>query len=67
MAKKSIRKAAGAAPVSDGRDSGEVLDRLYAVVESRRNADPGVSHSARLLSAARRRWRRNSARKRSSA
>lgn len=27
-----------------------VLDRLYAVVESRRNADPTVSHSARLLS-----------------
>ncbi len=28
----------------------EVLDRLHAVVLSRRNADPGVSHSARLLS-----------------
>jgi phosphoribosyl-ATP pyrophosphohydrolase len=27
-----------------------VLDRLFAVVESRRNADPMVSHSARLLS-----------------
>ena len=27
-----------------------VLDRLYAVVESRRNADPTASHSARLLS-----------------
>jgi phosphoribosyl-ATP pyrophosphohydrolase len=27
-----------------------VLDRLFAVVESRRNADPTVSHSARLLS-----------------
>jgi phosphoribosyl-ATP pyrophosphohydrolase len=27
-----------------------VLDRLFAVVESRRNADPAVSHSARLLS-----------------
>jgi phosphoribosyl-ATP pyrophosphohydrolase len=27
-----------------------ILDRLFAVVESRRGADPGVSHSARLLS-----------------
>jgi phosphoribosyl-ATP pyrophosphohydrolase len=27
-----------------------VLDRLFAVVESRRNADPTISHSARLLS-----------------
>ncbi len=27
-----------------------VLDRLWAVVESRRNADPEISHSARLLS-----------------
>ncbi len=27
-----------------------VLDRLFAVVESRRDADPNISHSARLLS-----------------
>jgi phosphoribosyl-ATP pyrophosphohydrolase len=27
-----------------------VLDRLYAVVESRRDVDPTISHSARLLS-----------------
>ena len=27
-----------------------VLDRLFDVVQSRRDADPGVSHSARLLS-----------------
>ena len=27
-----------------------VLDRLWAVVDSRRNADPATSHSARLLS-----------------
>ncbi|KAA5610641.1 phosphoribosyl-ATP diphosphatase [Rhodovastum atsumiense] len=27
-----------------------VLDRLWSVVMSRRNADPSVSHSARLLS-----------------
>ena len=30
--------------------NGTILDRLYAVVESRRGADPAVSHSARLLS-----------------
>ncbi len=30
--------------------SATVLDRLYAVVQSRRDADPAVSHSARLLS-----------------
>ena len=28
----------------------EVLNRLFAVVQSRRTADPAVSHSARLLS-----------------
>ncbi len=27
-----------------------ILDELYAIVQSRREADPGVSHSARLLS-----------------
>jgi phosphoribosyl-ATP pyrophosphohydrolase len=27
-----------------------VLDRLFAIVDSRRNADPSYSHSARLLS-----------------
>ncbi len=30
--------------------SATVLDRLWAVVEGRRNADPEISHSARLLS-----------------
>ena len=30
--------------------NGAVLDRLYAVVESRRGADPAISYSARLLS-----------------
>ena len=30
--------------------SASVLDRLYAVVQSRRDADPAASHSARLLS-----------------
>jgi phosphoribosyl-ATP pyrophosphohydrolase len=29
--------------------SAEVLNRLWAIIESRRNADPEVSHSARLL------------------
>lgn len=30
--------------------TGEVLDHLFAVVDSRREADPALSHSARLLS-----------------
>lgn len=38
-----------APPVSIGAGPA-VLDRLWAVVESRRNADPSTSHSARLLS-----------------
>ncbi len=46
MAKKIARKP----PAEPGRVSGEVLDRLFEVVLSRRDADPGVSHSARLLS-----------------
>jgi phosphoribosyl-ATP pyrophosphohydrolase len=29
--------------------SADVLNRLWAIIESRRNADPEVSHSARLL------------------
>lgn len=33
--------------IADGK---AVLDRLYGVVLSRRDADPAVSHSARLLS-----------------
>lgn len=33
-----------------GPDSpGQVLDRLYKVIESRRKADPAVSHTARLF------------------
>jgi phosphoribosyl-ATP pyrophosphohydrolase len=38
------------APVDTIAPGGQVLDRLYAVVEQRRSADPAVSHSARLLS-----------------
>ena len=30
--------------------SPDVIDRLWAVVQDRRNADPAISHSARLLS-----------------
>ena len=37
------------AAASDGSDA-IVLDRLFSVVESRRDADPTLSHSARLLS-----------------
>lgn len=29
--------------------AGHVLDRLFAVIESRRSADPAVSHTARLF------------------
>src|SRR4051812_34668178 len=45
-AKKSRSGLAASAAMSDA----SVLDRLYSVVESRRAADPAVSHSARLLS-----------------
>jgi phosphoribosyl-ATP pyrophosphohydrolase len=34
-----------------------VLDRLWTIIESRKNADPGLSHSARLLARGRRRER----------
>jgi phosphoribosyl-ATP pyrophosphohydrolase len=45
--KKSRTPKVTAAPmVSDA----VVLDRLFTVIESRRDADPTVSHSARLLS-----------------
>ena len=38
-----------APPLALGASS-EVLDRLWDVIESRRTADPALSHSARLLS-----------------
>ncbi len=50
-AKRRIAAAAVApptAPLAIGPGSG-VLDRLFEVVLSRREADPAVSHSARLL------------------
>jgi phosphoribosyl-ATP pyrophosphohydrolase len=52
-AKKGSRLLArGAVPVPPlpGAASAEVLERLWDVVTSRRDADPATSHSARLLS-----------------
>ncbi len=58
VATKAARKPAGklkksalfkSAPPAIVTDS-VVLDRLFAVIESRRDADPNISHSARLLS-----------------
>ena len=49
--KKSVFREAGrAASVDMAGASAAVLDRLFEVVTSRRNADPNISHSARLLS-----------------
>jgi phosphoribosyl-ATP pyrophosphohydrolase len=49
---KKLRKVASplAAMTEATASDAEVLDRLWSVVMSRRTADPGVSHSARLLS-----------------
>ncbi len=41
--------AQAALPAATGATGAEVLDRLWAVVEARRDADPASSHSARLL------------------
>ena len=50
-AKASLRKtAAKLAQAADAAPGAAVLDRLYAVVLSRKGADPATSHSARLLS-----------------
>lgn len=35
--------------MNDSESPGEVLDRLFAVIESRRNGDPLVSNTARLF------------------
>ena len=35
--------------MSAERDLGSVIDKLWAVIESRRDADPEVSYTARLL------------------
>jgi phosphoribosyl-ATP pyrophosphohydrolase len=45
---KRAKKAAMTLPPTDSDVA--VLDRLFAVVHSRRDADPATSHSARLLS-----------------
>ena len=66
MAKSAKKKTAARRPKASGAPGGKskksnarplaaasdavVLDRLFAVIESRRDADPAVSHSARLLS-----------------
>ncbi|MBB2203161.1 phosphoribosyl-ATP diphosphatase [Gluconacetobacter tumulisoli] len=49
------KAAALAAPVADAPPAtSDVLDRLFAVVSSRKGTDPSISHSARLLSRGRR-------------
>lgn len=59
-AKPAPGKAAHKAPAATikieaiGPATPDVLDRLFAVVESRRGTDPSVSHSARLLARGRR-------------
>jgi len=47
---KSKKARPAAAPELPAESDAVVLDRMFAVVESRRDADPMVSHSARLLS-----------------
>ncbi len=48
--RKPSKKARGAAAAPQVTSDAVVLDRFFTVVESRRNADPTISHSARLLS-----------------
>ncbi len=48
-AKKGARHLKALPPPPFLDETGEVLDRLFEVVQSRRNADPATSHSARLL------------------
>lgn len=55
MQTKLSRKPSGESNIAQGfaapfDSDAAVLDRLFGVVESRRGADPMVSHSARLLS-----------------
>lgn len=47
---KRTTTALAPAPATADPSAAAVLDRLFAVVMARRNADPEVSHSARLLS-----------------
>lgn len=48
--KKDVARATVVQEIGTMEPPVAVLDRLYAVVHSRRTADPAVSHSARLLS-----------------
>lgn len=47
--KGAAKKLSGKQPPLPGHDAA-VLDRLWQTIESRRHADPAVSHSARLMS-----------------
>ena len=46
---KSIRRRHDAAQRPASQPEAHVLDRLFAVIESRHGADPRVSHTAQLL------------------
>ena len=48
--RKRKKRLTPVAPLAQPDPSPHVLDRLFGVVLSRRDADPAVSHSARLLS-----------------
>jgi phosphoribosyl-ATP pyrophosphohydrolase len=48
MAKKKASKA-DRADARRANDASPILDRLYRVIESRKKADPAVSHTARLF------------------
>ena len=50
MAKAEKKKKKPMAKAEVTQQAGSVLDRLWSVVLSRRDADPALSHSARLLS-----------------
>ena len=47
---RGLVDAASASPTPEAESASAVLDRLWSVVMSRRDASPAVSHSARLLS-----------------
>ena len=48
--KKKANKKALKKRQQNGAVSGHVLDRLYAVIDSRKGADPDTSYTARLFS-----------------
>jgi phosphoribosyl-ATP pyrophosphohydrolase len=49
MAKKKASSKADRANARRVNDASAILDRLYRVIESRKKADPAVSHTARLF------------------